>query len=209
MNPLIEQQRNRLSALGDSVSTTVWNLQRAALADHRESQRTATMAHLRRAIAMRAGTLPEVWSETIGIVPRKLQGDDEPSAAEIAAHLAVTAFALHQQGKNSPMHKTGISLGAAAHRLAVVTDREKAIRRRLQAVALAQSETALAYHLRSIVALLRSADVALDYGRLADDLYQLLEGRKADQVRLRWARDFQRVEPTTEDISHQIFPHEE
>ncbi|MGC4962916.1 type I-E CRISPR-associated protein Cse2/CasB [Gordonia sp. DT101] len=185
-----EQPRAPLGSLGEVVSKYVWNLQRAVLADHRESAVVVQMARLRHAASSEPGSVPAVWPETIDLVPTRLQGGDEPSTSERAAHVAVTLFALHQQGRATPMHRAGGSLGSAARALSVATDREVAIRRRFQAIALSDTDAGIVHHLRSLVTLLRGSNIPLDYGRLADDLHTLFERRHPERVRLRWGRDF-------------------
>ncbi|MBT0566994.1 type I-E CRISPR-associated protein Cse2/CasB [Williamsia sp. CHRR-6] len=185
------------SELGKAVSGTVAELQRGYLSDAKQPWATTALARLRQATNRAPGSVPNVWDQTIGIVPAHLQGgSDEPSAHEWAAHIAITFFALHQQGRLSDrMAQSGGSLGSAARRLVTDPDLEDSIRRRFQAVALAETRQGVAHHLRALIGLLRGAGVPLDYGRLADDLVDMFSGRD-DGVRLRWGRDFRRIDKT-------------
>ena len=44
--------------------------------------------------------------------------------------------------------------------------------------------------MRSLITLLRSEEIAFDYGQFAQDYMQLLNPEKRDAVILRWNRDF-------------------
>ena len=54
------------------------------------------------------------------------------------------------------------------------------------------------HHARGIVTQLRSHAIALDYGRLAVDLYDLQFLNCADRVRRQWGRDYYRTPPTNQ-----------
>ncbi|WP_045821821.1 type I-E CRISPR-associated protein Cse2/CasB [Williamsia herbipolensis] len=186
----------RYSELGDAVRAAVASLQRGYLSDAKEPWATAALARLRQATSRPPGSAPDVWEYTIGVVPKHLQGrSDEPSAHEWAAHIAMTFFALHQQGRVDGMTRPGGTLGSAARRLVTGPDLEESIRRRFQAVALAETRQGVVHHLRALIGLLRAKGVPLDYGRLADDLVDMFSGR-GDRVRLRWGRDFRRIDQT-------------
>jgi CRISPR system Cascade subunit CasB len=92
------------------------------------------------------------------------------------------------------MNRHGNSVGKACGALAAARrisgGSEEAIERRFRAALGADTIDALAVHLRSLVTLLRGADIPLDYARLYRDLcaWRHLESRQ--RVALRWARDF-------------------
>jgi CRISPR system Cascade subunit CasB len=190
--------------LRKAVLDVVAGLQRRLFAEPRDAYVLARLAKLRRAVTSAPGSDPDVWAETIGALPERLsQGahaENGPTDCERAAHEAITLYALHQQSRTTAVHRQDISLGSAAHRLARATGRDDAIRTRFQAVATAGSAAALLHHLRAFITLLRSESIPLDYGQLAVDLRQLHEGTRADQVRLRWGRDFHRA--TKEEAEH-------
>lgn len=50
----------------------------------------------------------------------------------------------------------------------------------------------LTHHMRSIVQLLRSSSIPLDYPALAQDLYCYQTAHTVASVRLRWGQDFYR-----------------
>lgn len=163
----------------------------------------ARLARLRRAVLAEPGTVPEIWEDTVGFLPDRLRFGVGPSQWEFAVHEAMTLYALHQQSKDAPVHKIGVSLGTAVQKLVPASERDKAnpLRTRFQAVSLAQTRAGVTHHLRSLVALLRAAGEPLDYGKLAVDLRQLQDPALAPYVRLRWGRAFARVASTDPDAA--------
>lgn len=158
----------------------------------------ATLARLRGAVSREPGTVPEIWSVTIDGAPGIPRGD-EPTAEERAIHLAMTLFATHQQSRSRPMHVRGRGLGQAVRFLEQARGERDAavspVRRRFDALATAASLDEAAHHLRGLVGQLRSAGegIGLDYGALAEDLFDLQVPGRADRVRLRWARQYYRL----------------
>ncbi len=161
----------------------------------------AELAQLRRGIGMVPGEVPELWAVLFDGLPEELMSrNGKPTAAEWAISIALTLYALHQQGKNpaqESMHRQDCPLGASVHRLAGNDeDKLKAVRRRFNAMATAQDIEECAHYLRGLVQLLKAEDIPLDYVKLTEDLFwfQFDEGRQ--RVRLTWAQDFYK---TTDD----------
>lgn len=178
--------------LATVVSAQIGKLQRAYL--ERRQGSAANLARLRRAVDRAPGTVPEVWELTLKDVPIPRGYDSpQPARSEYAAHLAITLYALHQQSQSAGMHQPGIGLGTAARRLADKTEAIEAVTRRFQAIGTASEFSEVAYHLRGLVSQFRSAGIALDYAKLADDLYALQDVNRAGDVRLRWGRQFFRT----------------
>jgi CRISPR system Cascade subunit CasB len=190
--------------LGRLVSNRVEDLQNRYLNARRSPAAAATLAHLRRGLGKAPGEVPEIWDITLESIPRPGHGD-VPSPQEHAAHAALTLYALHQQSRTTPMHTRGRSLGMAVRALARSqdatgdADREKAVRRRFDAVATATSFSETTHHLRGLISQLRAADIALDYGRLADDLERLQRPGGPKAVRLQWGRDYHRLSVALEN----------
>ncbi|MEP9395323.1 type I-E CRISPR-associated protein Cse2/CasB [Gordonia sp. VNQ95] len=206
--PVGERQFQRLSDLGRAVNGSVSSLQRRYLSDARDTDILGRLARLRQSLNREPGTTPEVWDDTLALVP-ETPSDQQATPRERAVCIAVGLYAFHQQGRRVPVHVADVSMGHAARRLIGVPDDEPAIRKRLQAIALADTEAGVERHARSMISLLKSADppVALDYGRLTDDLAALYRGgRWAESVRLQWGRDFvrqpKREQRASEDSSH-------
>ena len=167
----------------------------------------ADLARFRRAAGKPLGATPETWQVFSQGFPEELIGrGDAPSKAENAAYHAITLYALHQQSKTDKnMHFASKDednrliaspgLGDAIRQLAnpANPDESKAIMRRFTAITTAQTFDALVYHLRGLIKLFRTENIALDYGRLASDLYELQFAESAKSVRLNWARQLYRT----------------
>ncbi|MGV9795730.1 type I-E CRISPR-associated protein Cse2/CasB [Gordonia sp. NPDC003422] len=191
-----------------AVNGSVASLQRRYLSDTRDADILGRLARLRQSLNRPPGTTPEVWGNTLALVP-ELPSDDHVTPRERATCIALGLYAFHQQGRRVPVQVAGVSMGHAARRLAMTPDDEPAVRKRLQAIALADTEVGVERHLRSMISLLRSADtpIGLDYGRLTDDLAALYRGgRWAETVRLQWGRDFVRQVRREPDSSENSTP---
>ena len=157
----------------------------------------AELAELRRGIGHQPGDLPALWGSFLEAMPESFWGGEGPSHAEWAVYLALTMYALHQQGKDtSSMNEQGMTLGKAVRRLAEKNAAssgqnwdESSVLRRFNALATAASMPEAAHHLRGIVQLLRREDIPLDYPQLAEDLYKFQFIDYAANVRLQWGRD--------------------
>ena len=157
----------------------------------------AMLANLRRGIGKTPGELPELWGAFLNEMPSELYGNSGmPSEGEWAVYIALTLFALHQQGNAEPVHCEKVSLGTAAARLMNETTEEERgrILRRFGPVVTAKSMQELSHHLRGLIQLCKAKGVRLDYVQLAGDIYrfQFLESRK--EVQLSWGQDFYYVE---------------
>ena len=172
-----------------------------------DNQRRAELAKLRRGIGHAPGELPELWGSFLLEMPESFQGRSAPSAAEWAVYLALTLYALHQQGEeNVSMNEKGCTLGRAVRLLAQNSAAaaqdwtESSVLRRFNALATAEEITEISHHLRGMIQLLSTAKdggIPLDYPQLAADLYELqcTDPRYAQipaNVRLRWGQDLYR-----------------
>lgn len=161
-----------------------------------EHQQKAVLANLRRGIGKAPGDLPELWGVFLQDLPAELESrTGAPTNAEWAIYLALTLYALHQQGHPLPadsMHEPSVSLGKAVRKLVEPGEKpeDSSILPRFNALATAGTMPACAQHLRGVIQLLRAKAVALDYVQLAVDLFQLQKPTSAAQVRLRWGQDY-------------------
>ncbi|WP_162908063.1 type I-E CRISPR-associated protein Cse2/CasB [Allorhizocola rhizosphaerae] len=113
---------------------------------------------------------------------------DPPQAEQELWLLVAGLFALHPHGNTAK----GRTVGGAMRLLA---DERVSTQRRFTQL-LCVDRQHLPYHLRQMIQLLRSDDVAIDYHRLLADLVLIDSGREAaHKVRLRWARDYYRPRP--------------
>lgn len=148
------------------------------------------LAALRRGLGQPAGSVPDIWRFYVHLAP-----DDRPHPRLQAEHVALSLFGLHQQSQRSLMHRPGVPLAAALHRLRS-TGRfsEEALDRRVAQAAAADQIDELAHHLRGLVSMLKapSDSIGLDYTVLVTTLnrWRRVEGR-ARERRLWGSRYFQ------------------
>ncbi|MFF4900462.1 type I-E CRISPR-associated protein Cse2/CasB [Streptomyces sp. NPDC001068] len=161
----------------------------------------AVLARLRRGAGREAADLPDLWTlvDTSPLHTRldgmRPLGEEELVRAEDALHAALTLWALHQQSRGTRMHRphtyqrpTG--LGAAVRRLMPPDGIDEPVRKRLVRAGTAPDLTSLSQRLRDVIVLLRRADIPLDYGLLAGQLYTWQRPGGADTVRREWGRSF-------------------
>jgi CRISPR system Cascade subunit CasB len=175
------------------VDKKIRRLQHGYLANR--SAEVAALARLRRGLGKPAGSVLDIVEYTHA---DEFAGrDDAPTPAEIAAHLSMTLYALHQQSQGRPMHQGGHPLGRSIRALIPVERGEKyteaSVAKRFTMLGTADSLGELTHHLRGMVQLLRAGGVPLDYGQLAADLLTWQRPGGAATVRLRWGRDFHRT----------------
>lgn len=179
-----------------------------------DNQRRAELAKLRRGIGHAPGERPELWGSFLLEMPEEFQSSSGPSAAEWAVYLALTLYAVHQQGNDRLMNCPGSTLGRAVRQLAERNTAigqdwtEASVLRRFNALATAEEITEISHHLRGMIQLLRAAKdggIPLDYPQLAADLYELqcTDPRYPQipaNVRLRWGQDLYRDQkPASEE----------
>lgn len=179
-----------------------------------EHPQRAELANLRRGVGRVPGEMPELWGSFLQDLPEELESRDGiPTCAEWAIYLALTLYAMHQQGRVLPaenMNRPQVRLGQAVRRLVKGDERpeESSILRRFNALATANSMTERAQHLRGIIQLLRAEKIPLDYLQLAEDLYWLQLPAAAARVRLRWGQDYyapsQKRTQTTDETSQKV-----
>ena len=121
-----------------------------------DNQRRAELAKLRRGIGHAPGDLPELWGSFLLEMPESFQGRSAPSAAEWAVYLALTLYAMHQQGNDRLMNCPGNTLGRAVRQLAERNSAgqdwtEASVLRRFNALATAEEITEISYHLRGMI----------------------------------------------------------
>jgi len=189
----------RRGKLGEHVAGVVGGLQARATRDQPDPEAVGALARLRRGVGREPGS--DYTLERYLLVPERLiryLPADGPADEEYAAHDAVTLYAAHQQSQNRPMHATDIGLGIAISQLVNKADGPEGVRRRFAALGTASSSPEAVYHLRSLVTMLRGAEVPLDYGLLADDLLELRKPDGSTRVRAAWGREFFRARPASD-----------
>lgn len=172
----------------------------------------AILARLRRGISNMPGADPDIWEMTLAELPEDLLSKNGiATPAEWAVHIALTLFALHQQGtdiQTNCMHRESLaddkvklySFGNAIRRLAGSPDSDnyKSIKRRFNATVTSESIEEFTHHLRSMIQLLKSASIPLDYVQLTRELVLFQKTDNRDSLRLKWGQDFYRNSSKTE-----------
>lgn len=203
-----------LNVLGKYVNDTIKQLSE----NLNTSGSKANLAILRRGAGKTPGEMPELWGCFLRDLPEELMGTgSEPSKSEWAIYLALVMYALHQQGNDIPMNCTPNdsndtsqqqeqgndtsseencpnSLGTAVGKLIKTEEDAERIIRRFNVMATSADITELSYHLRTIISLLNSEKITLNYSKLAKDLYRYQSSSPniRANVRLEWGRDFYR-----------------
>ena len=153
----------------------------------------AELANLRKGLGLVPGEAPILWGAFLREMPEDFYSySGKPSRAEWAVYTALTLFALHQQGhdpQKEPMCKAGFPFGSAVAKLIHPDEDGERILRRFNTAATSADMTEAAYHLRTLIQLLRGEGIPLDYPALAKDLYFYQNPDTALSVRLRWGQD--------------------
>ena len=161
----------------------------------------AELAELRHGIGHAPGELPMLWGAFLSDLPEELYGwNGDPSDAQWAVYIALTMFALHQQGhdiSSDMMHKSGARFGSAVRMLAPTFDESnddlKRIRNRFNKILTAADMPELSHHLRGMINLLSKDGIKLDYADLAVDLCRFAHPENKSKVMLKWGQDFCRL----------------
>lgn len=189
----------RLGELGRQIASRIEEIQPHYL--ERKSWALEILAKLRRGVGKDPGMMPELWPETLSGVRPARGDDDEIGPYEYAAHGAMTLYAVHQQSRSTPMHRRDRGLGSAVRALCQRAPSEKAVLQRFRALGTATEFPEVMHHARALINLLRTYEIPLDYGRLADQLAALQDPERRDRVRLAWGREFHRARAEDENTS--------
>ncbi|WNI23812.1 type I-E CRISPR-associated protein Cse2/CasB [Streptomyces sp. ITFR-16] len=189
-----------MALVNRSVDSRISYLQAGYRADRSEA--VSSVARIRRGAGRPAGENPDLWG-LIGAEALYERGwnEEEAGRAENAVHMAVTLWALHQQGHHAAnMHvRNGPGLGAAVRRLMPDAAIDEPIRKRFVRAGMATSVDALGTRLRELVLLLRRDDIGLDYGLLASQLHQWQRPGGRAEVHRAWGRSFHSYGPVKSD----------
>lgn len=150
------------------------------------------LASLRTGVGRSLDEAPSSWPYVVRVSQGKRW-------REAPAHVTITLFALHHQGKEpGSLNEPGRGLGRSALELRTVREAAggsaEGVERRMRALMGADELDALAVHLRGLVQLMRAADVSLDYVRLYKDLCSWMRPEWRSRVCYRWAREYFQIE---------------
>ena len=150
------------------------------------------LAELRRGVGKHPGEMPELWGFIFGEMSDELLGDKNSFWVEWAVYTALTLYALHCQGSDREVYVKGVSIGQAAAGLVSSEDDVPRVMNRLNLVVTAVSQDDLAYHLRGLIQLIKGSNIGLDHAALAKEIYLFSNSDIANDIKLRWGRDFYR-----------------
>jgi CRISPR system Cascade subunit CasB len=181
--------------VGATVHARIQVLQEGVLANRPAA--VAGLARLRRGAGKPVGSVQDILQYTVSDTFAPPGSGDDATPAEVAAHVALTLYAVHQQSQRKRMHQRGWNVGRAVRQLHPQDfgDKIPPILHRFRALGSAQSTDELVHHLRGTVQLLRGHGQPLDYALLADELVLWHKPGGASAVRLRWGRSFYRTPP--------------
>ncbi|WP_346845878.1 type I-E CRISPR-associated protein Cse2/CasB [uncultured Rothia sp.] len=192
-NPEVESEATeKAPTFYGTIASAIYRLQSGVTGGADNSATRAQLARLRQAAGRTPEKDPLAWSIVLEqILPdfRWAGSKDTPNAAESAAYSALTLYALHQRSRSQPMHKKHKFIGQAVAELAKKTE-SKSIKGRFDALMTSTTPKSMNYHLRSLVNLLNSHEIPLDYAALASDLCALQRPEDRPGVILQWGRDF-------------------
>lgn len=192
-NPARPRLRPSLGPVGEAVDQQLRIYQKGYLDD--ESFAVSALARIRRGAGKLPEDVPDLWGLTgLDAIHQSpvIIHDADRRRAEVAAHIALTLWALHQQShRQDRMHTpNGRELGEAVRRLMPPGDLDDPVRKRFVQAGTATSISTLAERLRDLVVLLRREAIALDYAVLADQLYRWQQPGGVSQTRGAWGRSF-------------------
>ena len=159
--------------------------QKIAILDEEKPYSVAARAKLRQSIGKPLDSVPNVWDIILS------SDDDLGKNATESMYTAIGLYALHRQGKPESMNEKGIGFGKAIAGLARGDEeKQKSVTRKFNAVATSTGFSELAHHARSLVQMLKSENIKMDYPRFACDLYAFQFPEGAGKLRLRWGEEF-------------------
>lgn len=180
------------------------------------------LAELRNSINRPLSGSIGTWGQIFSWLPADVLGRGQNLTKEEQAIIAaLQLYALHQQSQSSnvtwlPKVEKGTgaasapdpdpyrNMGTALSQLrgggnSVAADR------RFNAMIMASTFPELANHLRQLIKLLKAkSDIKVDYPQLAEDLFWVLAGADtAEQVKIRWAKEYYREHNQKGDDDHE------
>jgi len=147
------------------------------------SENRAALAALRRGLGKPPGEAAELFPYVVPWIPQQASAWEETTY-----YLVASLFALHPVvWPDESERGSSRNFGASMARLSVNQDRREAVERRFVALLNAHRDD-VAEHVRRAVAMLKAADIPVDWAQLLEDL------RRWDwqdrPVQRRWAKSF-------------------
>ena len=184
------------------ASKVIFDLQREYTAESGSNARSrARVARLRRDLDGTAPTWMSIGEELFAQWPQELEApaDDSPEFDRQvnAVKVALELYAVHQQSKGQGVAQkyqtdpsSRMTFGRACRRITPDPEQVKGVLRRLRVVESASDFNGVVRGVRTLIMLMRGADVQIDYGSLARDLYLIQLPSQRGKVFQSWGRDY-------------------
>lgn len=175
--------------ISKAVNSVIMRLQSAYLNGSHDARMTLAML---RKLDEPGGPSWIALGDVIANLPSMPPGYDR-NCMMTSVKMALKLYALHQQSQSFPMATTKhVSMGSACH--AITATHENAngtgaagVLRRIATVEAAPDVSGMEQPLRSLVRQMRTANVQLNYGMLARDLYLIQHDQTHNKVFMDWA----------------------
>lgn len=188
--------------LNNDFRGMIFDLQREYTAESGSNARSrARLARLRRDLDGTAPTWMSIGEELFAQWPQELEApaDDSPEFDRQvnAVKVALELYAVHQQSKGQGVAQkyqtdpsSRMTFGRACRRITPDPEQAKGVLRRLRVVESASDFNGVVRGVRTLIMLMRGADVQIDYGSLARDLYLIQLPSQRGKVFQSWGRDY-------------------
>ena len=177
---------DRANAVGKYAAKLIFDLQREYTAESGSNARSrARLARLRRDLDGTAPTWMSIGEELFAQWPQELEApaDDSPEFDR-----QVNAVRVAQKYQTDPSSR--MTFGRACRRITPDPEQAKGVLRRLRVVESASDFNGVVRGVRTLIMLMRGADVQIDYGSLARDLYLIQLPSQRGKVFQSWGRDY-------------------
>ena len=179
-----------------------------------QGDRAGMLAVLRRGLGRKPGEIPELLGILLMDMPEDfISVNTEPTREEWACYTALTLYAMCQQGrdpeKEDDKPTEEADLGAAMAEYVRQSDdgnAQKRMAKKLQVLAASKDMEEFSWYLRSIIKLLKSKNITVNFPKLAGDLYEYQFPERRSGIFLKWGQGFYRgaqAENTTEGKNHE------
>lgn len=155
-------------------------------------------ARLRKGVGRSPGDMPELFGILLTGMPEEFMSKGaEPTKEEWSCYIALTLFAMHQQGNDPKMVSMNTlddhsSVGTAMAQYVSRSDDDNALKRmavRLETLATSKDMGEMSYYLKSLIQIFKSKEIQLNYPKLAKEMYICQFPERKKGVFLRWGQD--------------------
>lgn len=182
--------------IGEYINNKLWQLKK----NDEIGNVSAQLAFLRKGIGHIPGELPEIYGLFLQDMPEDFWNDNGTiTKEEWSCYIALTLYALHQQGNKISLHNMHtderISIARGMKILAVAmgdSNAEERMQKKLQALISSKDMREFSYHCKNIIQLLKSKNITINYVDFAKDIYDFQYQESKNRISLKWGQDFYR-----------------